>query len=874
MHVRFGGAGDGLDPVSARTAVGEISVGFRGLLGLVESDLGLAAAALHPSEEVALYRECLAECDDLGRFYHASFEVDPVGVARVLLDWRQAWYLHGWDGAFSTPVAPRLMDMAAVEALAGERLPPCVGQRLRRVLERLAVQRTQIETLTLLDHPGDLPLMWRQLAERLHAKPVAQAVPSASPQSDLGKLQALLTRDEAAELQQDGSLIVLRSLSRDLTAQAVAELVRGEGEAARTVVVASRDGIVLDNAFERAGLPRAGFQHYSPFRAASQVLKLALALVWAPLDPHRLLQFLIHPVSPLKWAIRAQLAEAVAGQPGIGGPAWRKALANIESGHEDIAFWATPPRFPTDGAPVEVLRERALRCASWLGARVKHLEGDEALAVHRAAAAQARAFAAAIERLAQAGCERISKIEADRLVDEATRSLPDDSAFAEAGHVPAASDPNGVTAAVDQVIWWDLAAPRLDLTPTFSPVEQRDLANAGVELPGPKAQVDAATRAWQRPVLNCRQRLLLVVHDEDEARHPLWARIAEQLPGCQQVHLDEALLHGEGVGDSGKSAIDALPLALPQLPRKPLPGMRRWWHLDQALPSREAESYSSLSKAYYHPHEWVLNYHASLRGSRIAGVADGPLLFGSLAHRLFERFFGENARWQSLPEEAIRSWLEDTLGKLIEKEGAVLLEVGRGVDRQRVVTTLERSLFQLLEHLRQANVETVQPEQPVEQPFGKGKLHGHVDLLLHAKDGSRAVLDAKWGSEPFRRREIEQGKHLQLAIYGYLLSEDGWPSPGYYIVTAGNVLAPAADFFPSARVANSAQRVASAETIWRKSLATREWRLEQFRQGLVEVNAGAEPDADSEPPPDALETRVEPDRFDDFFWLTGLDASQ
>ena len=865
MHVRFRRHGDGLDPAPAKTAVGEISVGPRGLLRLLESDLGIVAATAHPSEEVALYRECLAECDDLSRFYHASFGVDPVGVARVLLDWRKTWYLHGWDGTFKGDVAPRLMDMAAVEALAQERVPACVGQRLRRALELLQEQRTQIETLTLDDHADDLPPMWQRLAEHLGADAAPSPVPAAQPQSDLGKLQALLTRNEPAPMRQDGSLIVVHALSRDVTAQAVAELVRGQQDRGQTVVIASRDGIVLDNALERVGLPRVGFQHYSPFRAASQVLKLALALVWAPLDPHRLLQFLIHPVSPLKWDVRAQLAEAVASEPGIGGPAWQQALANVDASREEIAFWVTPERFPTQGASIETLRERARRCAAWLGRRLSAIEDHEAISVYRAAYAQARAFVSAIDRLVAAGRQQIAKIETDRLIDEATRSLPDESAFAEAGHVPATNDPGSVSQPVDQVIWWDIAPARLDLTPTFSSTEQRHLAAAGVHLPTPKARIAAATRAWHKPVLNCRERLVLVVHDQDQGRHPLWGRIAEQLPDCLQVGLDDALLHGD------QDAVAPLRLALPPLARRPLPPKKRWWRLEQPIPRREVESYSSLSKAYYHPHEWVLNYHARLRGSRMAGVADGPLLFGSLAHRLFERFFNENENWRDLTDAAIRRWLDAVLVELIEKEGAVLLEYGRGVDRQRVVTTLEKSLFQLLAHLRQAGVTTVQAEHPVEHALAGGKLHGHVDLLLTTEGGARAVLDAKWGSEPFRLREIEQGRHLQLAIYGFMLSENDWPSPGYYIVTAGNVLAPDADFFPNARRASGAE---SAETVWRKSLVTRDWRLEQFQRGAIEVNAGAEPDDDSEPPAEALETRVEPNRFDDFVWLTGFDPSQ
>ena len=138
--------------------------------------------------------------------------------------------------------------------------------------------------------------------------------------------------------------------------------------------------------------------------------------------------------------------------------------------------------------------------------------------------------------------------------------------------------------------------------------------------------------------------------------------------------------------------------------------------------------------------------------------------------------------------------------------------------------------------------------------------------MVVGPDGNQAVLDAKWGSERYREEEIEAGRHLQLAVYGYALGEAAWPSTGYYIVTTGNVVAPDTRFFPRALAAGGE----TVESVWRKSLVTRNWRLEQFARGEIEVNADAEPDAASEPPEGGLESRIEPDRFDEFRWLTGV----
>lgn len=869
MFVRFGLHRDGHHPAPLETAVGEVTVGPRGLLRLLESDLGIPPADQHAAEEVAVYRSCLDEASDLARFYRESFEVDPVGVARTLLDWRRDWYLRGWDGMFPSDAPPRLADLAAVEKRAAGRVPGSFGERIRRILALLVERRTQIRGVEALDPLVDLPLLWRRLLQRLGC--TERPMPSggaAAAESDLGKLQALLVAKRREPLRGDGSLLVVRAVSRDVTAQAVAEMLRGEEDRQGLVVIASRDGIVLDNALQRVGLPRAGFQHYSPFRAASQVVKLALALVWEPLDPHRLLQFLIHPLSPLPWKARTRLAQAVAAQPGIGGPEWNKAVGDVAEHAADIRFWTTPERHPVaQGAPVEALRERVGRCARWLAKRLAAAGEDEPVQVYRAAYGQADALANTLAQRQDAGVARIAKVEVDRMVDEVNRPLPDETTAPDADHVPATEHPGNVTEVVEQVFWWDVAPARMDLTPTFSPAEHRALACAGVALAAAQDRIAADTRAWQRTVLNCRRRLVLVVHDDDGgARHPLWGRIAGQLKGWKEARLDEGLLQGR------EEALAALAIPAPPLAKKPLPRKRRWWQLDAPIPRRESESYSSLAKAYYHPHQWVLDYHARLRGSRITGVADGALLYGSLAHRMFEKFFTENANWHTLSKAYAQRWLDATLDGLIATEGAVLLEHGRAVDRQRVTTTLERCLFGLLEHLERAGVAHATSEQAIEKPFDGGVLRGYADLVLEREDGARAVLDAKWGSERYRVTEIEQGRHLQLAVYGFTLQEDGsWPACGYYIVTTGNVLAPERGFFADAQGADNAE---DARTVWQRSLATRRWRLEQLRRGAIEVNAGAEPDAASAPPPGGLETRVDADRFDDFVWLTGVAPAQ
>jgi hypothetical protein len=270
----------------------------------------------------------------------------------------------------------------------------------------------------------------------------------------------------------------------------------------------------------------------------------------------------------------------------------------------------------------------------------------------------------------------------------------------------------------------------------------------------------------------------------------------------------------------------------------------------------------------------VLNYAARLRAGRAVDISDNNRLYGSLAHRLFEEFFAAHPNWASATNAEVAAWLEVHLPALIAREGALLLEPGRGVDRQRVISILDEALASLLDHLRAANIATVRVEHEEQQPYLGFELGGSIDLLLTHADGREIVMDAKWGGEKYRGDELAANMHFQLASYAYLRKRaraaNAWPYPAYFVITTGNVLAPDDKVFPAANV-HAAAPGECIEHLWARAEATYHWRREQLDSGLVEVNAlFTEPTLASAPPEDALPTIFEgPSNFDDFTQLTG-----
>ena len=446
--------------------------------------------------------------------------------------------------------------------------------------------------------------------------------------------------DSAAEresLQGDGSLVVVKSASKDLSADAIAEFLLETGEIGRTLLVAEVDGIVLDNALERAGLPRCGFRHYTRFRSATQVLKLALALLWKPVDPHRVLQFLLHPSGLLPRWVRWRLADAVAASPGLGGPAWIRSIERIaqtqrerfEAGEEeverlrtDIAFWLEAERYdPDSGAPVETLLSRTGRVSDWARKQSNTAESESEVAMFAAARSQAEALLTELAELRESGAQRISRLELQRRIDEVTTGAQDPSTYGEAGHARATTAPAAVTGPWPTVVWWNLALESTAISYPWSRRELDALRASGVHLPEIDDIVRRRSREWLRPLCNASEQLVLVVQNDERGTHPLWTRVESLFEGMATVEIEPVLLEGG-------QTLEPLGIRTRELPLRHLRAPRRWWSLPPEFPvaPREVESYSSLAKLCDYPHEWVLRYAARLRAGRAAALMDGTRL--------------------------------------------------------------------------------------------------------------------------------------------------------------------------------------------------------------------------------------------------------
>jgi len=882
MNVTFGLALDGFASADPQPSFDEVVCGSVGLLRLLELRLGLVGSLPSHGRRVVGYRDLLAALAAAGpQFYSASFAQDDYAVAETLLRWRDELVLAGWDGQAAAGFSPRLATLAAVETTLDPALRAGEGDRLRTIAAALADRSPQLDRVTVTDPFDEFPARWRQVLKQLGAKfldtDAALAAAFDAADTDLGKFQRLASGVAVAPpFRGDGSLNVVRAYSTETLALAAAQWRRAAG--ANVAIVEGADLPVLDAALARTDEPVAGVAARSVHRAIPQVLPLALRLLWRPLDPQHLLEFLMHPVCPVTGWLRHRLAEALREAPGVGGAPWLEALEaarravrkqfatdaaalkeNLERIEADLSEWITlAGHDPVAGAPGEAIADACARVARWAGRRANSKEADSP------EAALFRAVAAAAGELGDLTRTRavLTRAQVERLLGlvQSTGWAGAPQA-AELGVAPVRAA-GAFVEPVDAVLWWDAAETPVASTAPWTATERETLRRAGVELLPDAALLKTHARLTLRPLLAARRRLVLFQPlqraGEKVGEHPLITRL-RALPKEWNVQPLFRDLDREALADA-----PAQPLNWTKLEPRRFPQPRRCWQLPPSvpIPAREYESYTSLSSFIYTPHDYVLDRVARLRAGPLAGASVIPdfRLFGNLIHRLTERMFAATSTlaWATATEAQLAHWLAKQWPSLLPEEGATLLLPGRQSESVRLQETAQRALVRLLEMLRAMRAVRVQADvQPERRAFRTIKadgrpiwLTGRVDLLVTDAEGRQVVVDLKLGGADKRRVELEQNRALQLAVYGFLVAGAPPFPPGVFLILNNRkVLTDEPGLIAGEAPILSETGTTGPASCWQDFLTMWDWRRQQLDRGLIEVSTVAgDADATAGPP--------------------------
>ncbi|MBB2961883.1 PD-(D/E)XK nuclease family protein [Methylobacterium sp. R2-1] len=620
-----------------------------------------------------------------------------------------------------------------------------------------------------------------------------EAVPCPAAGTDLAILQRFLSDGHRECLRGDGTVVEIEAGTALLAAECVAEWVASDPDAGRgTVVVSDGDTALLDQALARRGLPVLGLSAPSPLRSGFQVIALCFAVVWKPLDPEKLLEFLTLPLSPIAPWAAGHLAAALREEPGTGGAAWPRAWALIEAGLrermeadegrellEEWQSWVQVGRFErVSGVPTDIALAICRRLAGWAAAASEVEHGP----LRRSLVEVTRSLEAALAMLGQA---TVAGRQMDQMLFQAIEDLSDSARCAEVGGIRAVADPGALWRPASRVVWWRFA--RGGSRPAPCHWDEAELAALAASGCRPESPVEAARRDemhWRSVALHARQALLFVRPEtecgDETARHPFAHQLAPLLTtqvGQQAIRVPaERLLARRHVRIAGRMITRAAADVVA------LPKAQAVWELPRALVARtrgRCESATSLEDMIGCQFRWLLRHVVGLRGSR-AGLPDGERLLGNLAHELARAVLDPG----TIPDpDSVRARARAEFDGLVERTAAPLLLPGRAAELAHARQRMPEALAALAAHLQSRGMAIEGTEVDCAGDAGGFRLVGRVDVVVRDPAGGRAAVDLKWSRSAARRRiELAEGRAIQLATYGRLLGSAGRGAPSAYFL--------------------------------------------------------------------------------------------
>lgn len=811
-----------------------------------------AGAPCLPSEDAAV--ELAATLEKSLRdedFFAASFRVDPLGVARKLLELIEEISFAApadftWTSLQSGQDRVACLARLALESEKAGRAT--VSSMLRRVIAavRTSELRLPFEELRLVDERASWPRLWQELFDALAAGGCAitrhaYAQP-ADADTDLSHAARKLSLDRGlarVDFRDDGSLVRLHGATAIEAADAAAALLsEAVAQGQSVLLVRSGETRLLEDALQRQDLAALGCVEDEQASGPSVVLPLVVSLLGGHVEASHYLAFLHVEPSPLPPGLRRMLLESLQERQTVdAGVACALAdtyAAKIQHDAvaDKLARWKSWLGLLDCASPGAVSRQELERALELVEAWARSSAADPGKAsearVFRDLADRTQRLRVAVDTLA---ATPLTKSSLQSLLTQIPAHATT-STRRERSRVVAVDDPAMILHPVDTVIWWmahdtALAKPRW---PFWTDAEQETLRRAGVDPTDPERVAFESYAAAVRLVTQASRRLVLVtaerVGDDPAEVHPLWYELKDAFdekrpPPSRSIPETWEWLKAQGRQD-----------ILPSKAATPVRFETIWTIPDAPYAPRKEESPSSLEKLLGCPLAWTLQYRARLNDASSYALADGFLLLGILAHACFEDFFKDGS-WL-LPMPAARERAKEIFERMLRARAATLLGKGRERECLEVRDKTVEGMLDLASQLQKGGWELVSAEEALaagdlEQPVG-----GRPDLVFRRRErpSEKLVVDVKYVGKARRTAELARGTAVQLATYGRILKAgEAWPRTAYYIVATQDLLTVHDDVAPGAvRIDGEAE-----PDVWSRVDRAIAGVKSKLAEGLVEV---------------------------------------
>lgn len=209
------------------------------------------------------------------------------------------------------------------------------------------------------------------------------------------------------------------------------------------------------------------------------------------------------------------------------------------------------------------------------------------------------------------------------------------------------------------------------------------------------------------------------------------------------------------------------------------------------------QSPSRLETMMVSPLIWVMN---ELGATRIEWVPETLTVLhqGSLFHSLLEHLFVKGAAIPSTEEITAR--IPDVFGDAVNREAAFLETDAWTIEREKMQADALNMALRWREVLTAIGAKIIGNEQKLSGVALGLRLHGYADTIVELQSGQKLVVDFKTSKSDARRKRMESGWDMQIALYRAMMVHpegdatkmvkiDDEPAIAYHLLRDGVTLA-------------------------------------------------------------------------------------
>jgi hypothetical protein len=816
---------------------GTIYAGNRKLLDQLELRAALPQVVKTDVEREADYLNAMRKHIQ-GTVFEKSAAVDELGVARKLMQWRDALVMAGWDGAYDGDKSQKLMVLAAIERDFHSKGEPDRWREIAKAYQKTAIlQDTTIE----IECPWDeLPRLVQMTLEGIEKNGgQVKRMDSPYPESiDIEKVRVV----EFDDLNDAYEWIAQAKTLAD------------------NVLVVNRDNMRLNHTLYTLDKARTAATLYDSNPQVLQLFKLGMSIFSRPLNVQNVVSYLQLPLSPIPASLRRELAKLLLNEGGFGEKKvrgdgkerneWDEKIAKYEflnkEGKTSPQVKAQKMVFITpickdykDGISKEELNDYVDNLMKWINGFGADEELKDEL---RAQLHELRALFNSLSISLQTMPETLQYKDIEMLVQSIYRPMNYSVQQTEKGAMKVVNDILEMAQPADEVIWLDCQEEdrETDHYDFLSHDEKEYLKDNGVVVPNFRKHLQNLRGERLRKINAVNGWVTLVKSAYDGTtrlgEHSLIAEVRQ----CYQTIASGTKKDLPVVSKDG--IFDAVAVETKSQPVERFEPSMAYELGALNIPDRK-ESNTSIDTLINYPFDYVMQYVAKLYQPSEDQVNNTFVTQGLVAHYFFEHIIKDaDGNLESIRQK-VSNEFELCLDEAIDATGLILRLPENASELKNFTRHLKESILALTDIMQRLRLTPVGCEINLPEDDGKlelsiiGDFGARIDLLLSDINGDMVVFDFKWSYSGKYEKKLADNISIQLDLYRSAVAatykDKNVRGVGYYLMPRKQLLTCDFDEIEGCKLVKHIE-CADTGDLSQKIKNSFSYRMEELKSGHIE----------------------------------------